>query len=342
MSASFLHAATRRAVDARPVAGELDTILAELSLTHLSDCLSSLTFESASTIAISSRPELLLRLKGLGCDKLAERQALVNAISRKFRRSMTSSREQRSLKPPTHAYVINLASRHDRRAAFAERWPSDSALSATILDAVDGKALLQASSAPSPPDGCDPLLTSQLRRDWRANVCANDAAWGANMPRKLASVVACHVSHLNVWEMLLARGGDAPMLVFEDDASFAVSDVSTWFRDTLLPQLPDDWAFCYLNEPLHLEMNRERSHRQPAAQHQYHMLQQQHPQHHPHPQQQQWRVVCASDESHEYTACLRHVYVSGDAETLGMMPYASHRAPTQPPDPTLTLTPPCP
>ena len=107
--------------------------------------------------------------------------------------------------------------------------------------------------------------------------------------------------------MLLARGGDAPVLVFEDDASFAVADVSTWFRDTLLPQLPDDWAFCYLNEPLHIEMNRERSHRQTNAQ------QQQQP-------QLPWRGVCASDESHEYTACLRHVYVSGDAETMGMMP----------------------
>ena len=183
MSGTFLQATARRALDARPVAGELDGILAEVNLTHLSECLSSLTLGTANAMAVSSRPELLLQLKDLGCEKLGERQAIVNAISRKLRESTTAKPASTKL-PPTDVYVINLASRPDRRAAFTKRWPNGSALPATMLSAVDGKALLQATSAPGPPDGCDPQLTFRLRRDWRTNVCANDAVWGENMPRK--------------------------------------------------------------------------------------------------------------------------------------------------------------
>ena len=60
-----------------------------------------------------------------------------------------------------------------------------------------------------------------------------------------------------MWESVVASGSDEPVLVFEDDAAFTVPDVAAWFASVVLPQLPADWAFCYLNEPLHLEMARQ-------------------------------------------------------------------------------------
>ena len=287
----------------------LDAMLEDSGLSHLSSKLKSLTISEASQLLSASRPQFLQTLKTLGCGALRERQAVANALGRALRESsapLQSPTEQlhhRAAAPSTavpandgataaplaaklaadvdkaagaaegtvmHAHVINLASRPDRLARFSKRWPSQGLASLSVAQAVDGKALLSSRAAPPPPAGCDDALTAALRDDWRSAVCANDAEWGASQPRKLAAVVGCHCSHLNIWESILARertwGEDTPVFVFEDDATLAVADVGAWFRDVMLPQLPPDWAFCYLNEPLHLEMDRERSHRPRHAQ----------------------------------------------------------------------------
>lgn len=347
----------------------LDAMLEDSGLSHLSSKLKSLTISEASQLLSASRPQFLQTLKTLGVLALRERQAVANALGRALRESSaplqlpTEQLHHRAAAPSTavpandgaaaaplaaklaadvdkaagaaegtvmHAHVINLASRPDRLARFSKRWPSQGLASLSVAQAVDGKALLSSRAAPPPPAGCDDALTAALRDDWRSAVCANDAEWGASQPRKLAAVVGCHCSHLNIWESILARertwGEDTPVFVFEDDATLAVADVGAWFQDVMLPQLPPDWAFCYLNEPLHLEIDRERSHRPRHAQATADAESGSHLDAAIHggvasgEGTQPWRAVCASDDQHDYTSCIRRIYKSDDAEKAFTMP----------------------
>ena len=172
----------------------------------------------------------------------------------------TSPLKRDATHPITHitAKLINLPARADRRRAFLSRWCGNTPL--TVTEAVDGRSLLTSHGVPPPPEDCPRHVTHGLRACWRDMLCTHERDWGPQQPRKLAAVVGCHCSHLNIWESLLATGDEREVvIVFEDDALLALpEDMSAceWFEREILPQLPQDWALCYLNEPFALAEHR--------------------------------------------------------------------------------------
>lgn len=64
---------------------DLEAVLDGAKLSHLSNQLESLTFESAAAALSASRPAFLQHLRQLGCERLIERQAVANALGRAVR-----------------------------------------------------------------------------------------------------------------------------------------------------------------------------------------------------------------------------------------------------------------
>ena len=163
--------------------------------------------------------------------------------------------------PRFEVAVISLEHRVDRRTAFMQRWQGQPP---RFCRAVDGRALVSRHDVPfeyqASLGGASSRL-SPLLADWRRAMCVDDASWGAQQPRKLAAVAACHCSHLLLWEELVQSGDDDTVLiVMEDDAKTrlpAEAPLASWFAQHVQPQLPADWAFCYLNEPLKLIEERD-------------------------------------------------------------------------------------
>ena len=127
-----------------------------------------------------------------------------------------------------------------------------------------------------------PLVTGRGR--FAADIDAD------RQPRKLAAVVGCHCSHLDLWELVAAAPADEPHFIFEDDATWHVDDIRDWFARHVAPLLPEDWAMVFLNEPLGMADGGDGqglAARAAAA-----------------ADGAGWRAVCAADASHPFARCL--------------------------------------
>ena len=68
------------------------------------------------------------------------------------------------------------------------------------------------------------------------------------IPHKVNNIVACCLSHINVWKKISKMNDSKPVFVFEDDCAFINNDVKTHFRkyfDNLV--LPNDFGIIWFN-----------------------------------------------------------------------------------------------
>jgi GR25 family glycosyltransferase involved in LPS biosynthesis len=123
-------------------------------------------------------------------------------------------------------YVVSLARRPERLAAFRAHW-AESGLQRHIdvepFDAFDGSRLdLEPLKPRISPDNLAALAENRLR-----------------------NIVGCALSHLELWRRI--GGQDEPMVVFEDDARLAPG-VDLAMVASALKRLPRDWDLVWLND----------------------------------------------------------------------------------------------
>ncbi len=266
-------------------------LLAGTGLEEVAARLEDEPLEDSLESAAAQRVSFLARLKHLGIDRLPDRQKLANLCARTYRQGRVTGGELAVGAAAAPSHVISLERRADRRGDFLSRWRGHSP--PRWHAAVDGQDLIKRRGAPSPPPAArSDGRTAALRADWRASVSASllrdiDAD---RQPRKLAAVVGCHCSHLDLWELVAAAPADEPHFIFEDDATWHVDDLRDWFARHVAPLLPEDWAMVFLNEPLGMADGGDGqglAARAAAA-----------------ADGAGWRAVCAADTSHPFARCL--------------------------------------
>jgi len=123
------------------------------------------------------------------------------------------------------AYVINLERRKDRLENFYNRYPMADSLGNPVcerFEAVDGKLLKI--------NGEFPLGIKHLFRN-------NDFGWREG-------VIGCAMSHIKLWQKLVADDKNDSYIIYEDDVEFA--ECYTWKLYNVLQKITFSWDMLFL------------------------------------------------------------------------------------------------
>jgi GR25 family glycosyltransferase involved in LPS biosynthesis len=119
-------------------------------------------------------------------------------------------------------YVINLKRRKDRLEKFYNQFPKTKSWDCERFEAVDGKLIKI--------NGEFPLGIKHLFRN-------NDFGWREG-------VVGCAMSHIKLWQKLVADDENDSYIIYEDDVEFA--ECYTWKLYNVLQKITFSWDMLFL------------------------------------------------------------------------------------------------